>query len=102
MAHVVNVGGRNFNLEIGTGPGRKPLRYEMAPGAVVEIEDAYARVRVRSEGADPLPSIVAQMTDGNVLPASDPKAKALYEAWLERQTSPRPAQAPQQPQARGR
>jgi hypothetical protein len=111
MAHVVNIGSRNFPLEIGTGPGKKPIRHLMKPGDVVEVEDAYARRRLPAEDRDPVPSIVEQASNGEIVPAGDPRAKAHYDTWKrangvvdEPSAPPAPARAAaqSQPQPRGR
>jgi hypothetical protein len=86
VAHVVNVSTRVFPFEIGTSAGKPPVRIEMKPGDVVEVEDAYGKRRAPSPAADTIPSVVELMTNGCVLPASDPRAAAAYKAWLEKQT----------------
>jgi hypothetical protein len=98
MAHVVNVSGGSFPLEIGTGPGKRPLRYDMKAGDVVDVEDAYGRPRQPNPSADPMPSIVEAMTNGNVVHAGHPRAKDLYAAWQAKQAAD---EAPARP-AKGR
>lgn len=96
MAHVVNVSGREFPLEIGTCAGRKPRVFRLRHGDVADIDDAYAVKRYPSgaEDRDPIKSIVEQISGGCVIPADDPRATQLYEAWCERQNGPGPASEP--------
>jgi hypothetical protein len=51
MAHVVNVSSRTFPLEIGTAAGRKPIRIDMKPGDVTEVDDAYGTRRAPNPSA---------------------------------------------------
>jgi hypothetical protein len=81
MAHVVNISSRVFPLEIGTVAGKKPMRFDMKPGDVVEVDDAYGMRRAPNPSAESIPSIVDLLTNGCVVPASDPRAKDLYAAW---------------------
>jgi hypothetical protein len=99
MAHVVNISGREFPLEIGTSAGRKARVFKLRPGDVADIDDAYAVKRYPSgaEDRDPIKSIVEQISGGCVIPADDPRAASLYEAWCERNghgSAPDPVLAP--------
>ncbi len=92
MAHVVNVSSRIFPLEIGTQAGKKPLRFEMKPGDVVEVDDAYGFRRQPNPAADPMPSIVELLSNGCIVPSSDPRAAEHFAAW-EAARNPQPATA---------
>lgn len=98
MAHVVNVSGDRFVLEIGIGPGRPPELIELQAGEATNLPDAYATRRAPAEGRDSIASVVEQLTGGKVLPANDPRAAHVYAAWQEaraavaaKATSPAPS-----------
>jgi len=97
MADVINVSGREFPLEIGTSAGRGPRIFKLKPGGVADVDDAYAEPRYPAEGRDPIPSVVERISNGCVLPATDPRAKDLYAAHLEKMNGPTPAPEPPAP-----
>ena len=98
MAHVVNISDTDFTLEIGTVAGKKPVRFDMKPGDVVEVDDSYGLRRYPNPAADPLPAIVEQMSNGRIAPVSHERAAPLYKAWLDKQK----AESRPTPPAKGR
>lgn len=78
-ALAVNITGEAVRLELATTPGALPIVHHVEPGAAVEVAAGYCQ-RLQVEGRDPQPSIVEKLTNGRLLPASDPKAQQVLEA----------------------
>lgn len=79
---VINIAGQRVRFSIATAPGVDPDIYELQPREVVEILTNYALPRLMQEGRDPAPSIISQLTNGQVVAISEPDGKRAYEAKL--------------------
>lgn len=74
-AKVVNVMDHAVRFSVSVMAGAPSRDYELQPGQVISLEGGYALRRQPSPDRDLQPSIVEQLTNGQVLPIGDPRAK---------------------------
>lgn len=78
---VVNVAKTPVTFEIATSAGARPVKVRLGPGESTEIDPAYAyRQPGLARGTEPRNSVIENLTNGQVLPAEDPRAAAALES----------------------